>query len=92
MKVASESFVQIHPDDAEKSAFADGDQVRVTSPYGTITTKLAVTEEVSSGYLFIPIHFDNPNVNTLMSAVPLDPQARMPALKVIPARIERFVY
>lgn len=31
------------------------------------------------------------NVNTLMSAVPLDPQARMPALKVIPARVERFV-
>ena len=91
MKVASESFVQIHPDDAGKSALADGDQVRVTSPYGTITTKLAVTEEVSSGYLFIPIHFDNPNVNTLMSAVPLDPHARMPALKVIPARIERFV-
>ncbi|MGB6281698.1 MAG: formate dehydrogenase subunit alpha [Syntrophobacteria bacterium] len=91
MKVASESFVQIHPDDAGKSALADGDQVRVTSPYGTITTKLAVTEEVSSGYLFIPIHFDKPNVNTLMSAVPLDPHARMPALKVIPARIERFV-
>ena len=91
MKVASGSFVQMHPEDAEKSSLADGDEVRVTSPYGTLTTKLAVTDEVSAGYLFIPIHFDNPNVNTLMSAVPLDPQARMPALKVIPAMIEKFV-
>ena len=91
MKVASGSFVQMHPEDAGKSSLADGDEVRVTSPYGTVTTKLTVTDEVSSGYLFIPIHFDNPNVNTLMSAVPLDPQARMPALKVIPARIEKFV-
>ncbi len=91
MKVASGSFVQMHPDDAKKSALADGEEVRVTSPYGTVTTKLTVTDEVSSGYLFIPIHFDNPNVNTLMSAVPLDPEARMPALKVIPARVEKFV-
>jgi formate dehydrogenase major subunit len=91
MKVASESFLQMHPDDAAKSGLSDGDQVRVTSPFGTVTTKLTVTEEVSSGYLFMPIHFDNPNVNTLMSAVPLDPHARMPALKVIPARVERFV-
>jgi predicted molibdopterin-dependent oxidoreductase YjgC len=51
----------------------------------------STTDEVSSEHLFIPIHFNNPNVNTLMSAVPLDPQARMPALKVIPARIERFI-
>ena len=91
MKVASGSFVQMHPDDAKKSALSDGDEVRVTSPYGTLTTKLAVTDEVSQGYLFIPIHFDKPNVNALMSAVPLDPHARMPALKVIPARVERFV-
>ena len=90
MKVASGSFVQMHPDDAKKAALSDGDQVRVTSPYGTVTTKLTVTDEVSGGYLFIPIHFEKPNVNTLMSAVPLDPQARMPALKVIPARVERF--
>ena len=81
----------MHPADAKKSALSDGDEVRVTSPYGTLTTKLAVTDEVSAGYLFIPIHFDKPNVNTLMSAVPMDPQARMPALKVIPARVEKFV-
>ena len=91
MKVASKSFVQMHPDDAAKSGFTDADHVRVTSPYGSITASLTITDEVSSGYLFVPIHFAKPNVNTLMSAVPLDPQARMPALKVIPARIERFV-
>ena len=91
MKVASESFVQMHPEDAQRAGLSDGDQVRVTSPYGAVTTKLTITDEVSSDYLFMPIHFDNPNVNTLMSAVPLDPQARMPALKVIPAKIEKLI-
>jgi hypothetical protein len=41
------------------------------------------------GYLFAPIHFSDPNFNSLMSAVPIDPKARMPALKVIPVKVEK---
>jgi anaerobic selenocysteine-containing dehydrogenase len=41
------------------------------------------------GYLFAPNHFDRPNFNALMSSVPLDPQARMPALKVVPVKVEK---
>jgi anaerobic selenocysteine-containing dehydrogenase len=44
---------------------------------------------MQQGYLFAPIHFDNPNLNALMSAVPIDPKARMPALKVVPVKIEK---
>ena len=40
------------------------------------------------GYLFAPIHFSEPNFNALMSAVPIDPKARMPALKVVPVKVE----
>jgi hypothetical protein len=41
------------------------------------------------GYLIAPIHFSDPNFNSLMSAVPIDPQARMPALKIITVRVEK---
>lgn len=39
---------------------------------------------------YATIHFNTPNFNTVMSSVPLDPQARMPALKIVPVTIERF--
>ena len=40
-------------------------------------------------HLFAPIHFAVPNFNTLMSDVLIDPKARMPALKIIPVKIEK---
>lgn len=90
MRSVSASFLQMHPLDADGTGLSEGDRVRITSPYGTVLAKLKVTEEVPKGHLFIPIHFDHPNVNALMSAVPIDPQARMPALKVIPAAVEPY--
>jgi predicted molibdopterin-dependent oxidoreductase YjgC len=88
--LASESFVQMHPRDAEESNLSTGRPVRVVSPYGAIISRLSVTEEVPEGYLFVPIHFEEPNVNILMSTVPFDPIARMPSLKVIPAAVEKL--
>lgn len=88
MKATPESFVEMHPVDVTRLKLADGQRVRVTSPYGSVTTKLKISKTIFEGYLFAPNHFNRPNLNTLMSAVPLDPQARMPALKVIPASIQ----
>jgi formate dehydrogenase major subunit len=90
LSAVSGSFLQMHPDDAEREEFSTGDWIRITSPYGAAPATLKVTEEVPAGYLFVPIHFEKPNVNALTSAVPLDPYARMPALKVIPASVERL--
>lgn len=90
LRLASESFVQMHPQNAKENNLTTGQPVRVVSPYGAIVTRLSVTEEVPAGYLFVPIHFDEPNVNILMSTVPFDPIARMPSLKVIPAAVEKL--
>jgi anaerobic selenocysteine-containing dehydrogenase len=89
MKGTPDSFVQMHPDDAERAGLSEEDPVRVISPYGAVTSQLKLSQSVFSGYLFAPNHFNTPNFNTLMSAVPLDPQARMPALKVVPVNIVR---
>jgi assimilatory nitrate reductase catalytic subunit len=89
MKISPQAFVQMNPDDAQRAGLAEADRVRLTSPYGAVTSPLKLSESVFSGYLFAPNHFNLPNFNTLMSSVPLDPHARMPALKVIPVRIAR---
>ncbi|MBW1982184.1 MAG: formate dehydrogenase subunit alpha [Deltaproteobacteria bacterium] len=91
MKVAPRSFVEMHPEDADRAGLSAGESLRLTSPYGSVLSELKVTDKIAPGYVFMPIHYETPNVNTLMSAVPLDPQARMPALKVIPVKIERYV-
>ena len=89
MKTRSEAFLEINPDDAEQEKISEGERVQVTSPYGTAFLKAVISKSMLKGYLFAPIHFSKPNFNSLMSAVPIDPQARMPALKVVPVRINR---
>jgi formate dehydrogenase alpha subunit len=89
LKGVPDSFVEMHPDDAKTAGIPDGELVRITSPYGSVISKLHISTSISSGYLFAPIHFNKPNFNTLMSSVPMDPQARMPALKIVPVNIER---
>jgi formate dehydrogenase alpha subunit len=88
MRATPESFVEAHPQDAQQLALADGQQVRMTSPYGSVITRLKISKSMFQGYLFAPNHFNTPNLNILMSAVPLDPKARMPALKVIPVSMQ----
>ena len=84
------AFLDINPADAQAAGLSDNSEVRLTSPYGTVRIKLRISDSMQSGYLFAPIHFNRPNFNALMSAVPIDPHARTPALKVVPVRIERL--
>jgi len=56
---------------------------------GTLQLPLKLNASMQRGYLFAPIHFSEPNLNSLMSAVPIDPKARMPALKVVPVKVEK---
>ena len=89
MRMTGEGYVEMNHADAKKAGVAEGDAVRVTSPFGSVKVPLKVSEKLASGYLFAPIHFVQPNCNALMSAVPMDPKARMPALKVVPAALEK---
>ena len=82
------SFLDMNPQDAQAAGFSEGDPVRMTSPHGSVLLPLKIEASLQRGYLFAPIHFSDPNFNSLMSAVPIDPRARMPALKVIPVKLE----
>ena len=87
-RITGHGFMEMNPDDMVEQGVAKGDMVRVTSPFGSVQVVIRECPTLSSGYLFAPIHFNDPNVNALMSSVPLDPKARMPALKVVPVRVD----
>ena len=82
------SYLDMNPLDAEEAGLAEDDIVRLTSPHGTVLLPLKLETSMQRGYLFAPIHYSEPNFNSLMSAVPIDTKARMPALKVVPVKVE----
>ena len=88
-KLKPASYLDMNPTDAEAAGLAENDTVRMTSPHGTVLLPLKIDASLQRGYLFAPIHYNEPNFNSLMSAVPIDPKARMPALKVVPVKVEK---
>ena len=87
-KLKPSSYLDINPQDAEDAGLGEDDIVRLTSPHGSVLLSLKINASLQRGYLFAPIHFSEPNFNSLMSAVPIDRKARMPALKVIPVKLQ----
>jgi formate dehydrogenase alpha subunit len=83
------AFLDMNPEDAAEIGLAEDETVRMTSPHGTVLLPLKLDDQMQRGYLFAPIHYSEPNFNSLMSAVPIDPKARMPALKVVPVKLEK---
>jgi len=79
----------MNPEDAEAAGLCEDDIVRLTSPHGSVLLPLKIEASLQRGYLFAPIHYSEPNFNSLMSAVPIDPKARMPALKVVPVKLQK---
>jgi formate dehydrogenase alpha subunit len=88
-KLRPAAFLDMNPQDAQAAGLCEDDTVRMTSPHGTVQLPLKIEASMQRGYLFAPIHFSEPNFNSLMSAVPIDPKARMPALKVVPVKVEK---
>ena len=88
-KLKPASYLNMNPEDAEVAGLCENDNVRITSPHGSVLLPLNMEASMQRGYIFAPIHFSEPNFNSLMSAVPIDPKARMPALKVVPVKVEK---
>lgn len=76
-KLKPAAYLDMNPIDAEKADLAENDTVRMTSPHGTVLLQLKLEASMQRGYLFAPIHFSEPNFNSLMSAVPIDPNIAM---------------
>ena len=61
----NEAYVLMHPADAAKNNFFEGNCVRLFNDRGAIQAVLRISEQVLEGELFMPFHFSESKVNAL---------------------------
>ncbi len=84
-----ESYLEIGEPDATQFGISEGDEVRVVSPTGEVTTVAKFTDVLPEGMLFMPLSFPSTPINQLFG-IALDPRAKTPALKACAVKLERI--
>lgn len=79
-------FVLMHPNDAVKYGFENGEKVTLKSKRGELKTTLRVSDEVLEGELFMPWHFNESQVNRL-TRDELDPYSRIAPFKLSAVKV-----
>lgn len=87
-EIGNTSFIEINTVDAEKLGIVDGDEVRVSSRRGQITTRARVSGKTHPGETWMPFHFQDGNANWLTIAA-LDDTCKVPEYKVCAVRVEK---
>ncbi len=65
VRLQAESFVQVHPVDAQKLGLEDQQRVVLKSRHGEVTVKASISPGAAPGVLFIPYHFSREGGNHL---------------------------
>jgi len=81
----AEVYVQVNPHDAARLGVAEGQLVSVVSRRAAVEARAAVTEEVSVGHVFMPMHYFETNWLTYPA---FDPYSFQPSFKVAAVRVE----
>lgn len=84
---AGEPYIEINDYDARMIGVSNGDIVRVSSMRSSLQLKVRVTEKISKGVVFIPIHYNTAAVNSLTNDA-VDKTAKTPEFKVCSVKIE----
>jgi predicted molibdopterin-dependent oxidoreductase YjgC len=88
-KFSQEAYVEIGESDAGRLGVSNGNEVKIVSPTGEVTTVARVTDTLPEGVLFMPSSFPATPVNKLFS-IALDPRSKAPSLKACAVRLERI--
>jgi formate dehydrogenase alpha subunit len=88
-KFAPRSFMEICESDAKKLGISDGEEVKVVSVVGEVTTMTRITDTVRKGMVFMPLSFPDTPVNALFD-MDLDPETKAPSLKACCVEIEKI--
>jgi anaerobic selenocysteine-containing dehydrogenase len=96
----------MHVDDAAERQIADGETVRVTSPYGAITVEVTATTDLVAGVIAVPHGWGHKgtggwklanraggaNVNQLTSSEPgdIEVMSGMAWLTGVPVRVDKL--
>ncbi|PTQ99210.1 ferredoxin-nitrate reductase [Mucilaginibacter yixingensis] len=91
----SESFIEIHPEDAETLGLNEGDVTIITSRRGEVRIKAKITTTIKKGVVFIPMHWgkilgsDLNRANNVTSDA-LDPISKEPDFKFCAVNLQKF--
>ncbi len=83
-----DGYVEINQEDAEDMNIEEGDRVKVSSRRGEVETYARPGEVVAPGHVFMPFHYTESPANRLTHDE-LDPEAKIPELKVTAVRVEK---
>ncbi|HOX12764.1 MAG TPA: nitrate reductase [Spirochaetia bacterium] len=75
----AEAYADIHARDARRLGIAEGAAVRVRSRRGEVRVKARISDEVSPGQVFMPMHYPESNFLTFPA---FDPYSAEPAYKM----------
>lgn len=82
-----EAYVEINPDDANRSGIVAGDSIAVSSRRGEVKVKAYVTPTIQPGQLFMPMHYA---VTNWLTKPNFDPYSRQPSYKHCAVAIEKL--
>ncbi len=90
----SESFIDIHPQDALLYGVREGELARVSSQWGAMVARVQHGGGIARGGVFVPIHWNgqtasDARIGTVVNPV-VDPVSGEPEFKHTPVKVERF--
>ena len=86
--LAPYELAEINPADAAAVGASEGEEIRVTSRRGSVTTRVRVTDRVPPGVMFMTFHYTETPVNELTNSA-FDPISNTAEFKVSAVRIEK---
>jgi len=87
MHIVDADVLEMHPTDAARLKFREGEIVGLVSARGQAVLPLALSERVLPGHLFTSFHFPASDVNELLSSS-ADESSKCPEYKVSAVRVE----
>ncbi|HET9746500.1 MAG TPA: FAD-dependent oxidoreductase, partial [Chitinophagaceae bacterium] len=91
-----ESFLEIHPIDAEKRKIKENDVVEVFNARGNVRVKAKLSTEIKPGVVFMPMHWgkilqsDLNRVNNLTNNL-IDPKSKEPDFKFSAVQVRLYI-
>jgi ferredoxin-nitrate reductase len=91
----SESFLEIHPDDAAERKIKDGELVEVANTRGSVRVKAKLTIDIKKGVCFLPMHWgkvlnsDLNRANNLTNNL-VDPKSKEPDFKFSTVQVWKY--
>ena len=84
------SFLEVSPELAKERGIETGDNVRITSKYGSVKNRVLVTDRVSGKELYMPMNATGDEALNLLTGRNMDPDSHTPSYKDLSVKIEKL--